>query len=318
MSTTRAYVSPLDRARANFPEYEEAKRTRENLLAVDLSDFRPDVAFDELHALFLERAAAGPITPDDLMRDFLPIAMRTAAGELMGTVVTRCAEECRLRPGELDARHRDPLLEALHADLSEVVDAARALAPLAEIATPDAAFQSRRVDDHDAFNLLAARHARIREAQHTLAGGHYDQSERLHSEARYVKGVELLFPDRDPIAWLTARRADNPRGKDHAPWAIGTQVIGHGDTEPPWPNDARLDQHVAAHRDFLVWAIDHDAELWVPTKAEHAAEAERLTNLTAPDPAALNDALNHHTNQIAHRARNSMGSGPAESSVRGW
>ena len=258
-------ASPLDRARANIPAYASAHAARENLTAIDLAEYDADAAFEALRALLHERAAAGPITAQDLNEDILPIAMRNITGDLLRTVITRCIAETRDLPAQLDAQHRDDLLNDLNDQLATVVEAASELAPLSDFATEADVLRSRRLDDYDEFRRLADQHRLIRDAQFQIAGTHYSQTEPLAGEARYLKELELQFPKDDPAAWLKDRASSN--------WMRPAVA--------PWGSEDRLTVTNTSTPDFFAWALESGAQLWVPTIAQHAAESRRLAQRAA-------------------------------------
>ena len=172
------------------------------------------------------------------------------------------------------------VLAALGDAMTQLQQEAETLAPLRQIATPEAAMASERFEDARRLQQILSDYAAIRTEQVRILRDRIGEDfAAKKSIAAFVSNVDEIFPLW--AVWLSHGYLEHRHREDRRPVA------------PPWPSRAHSD-----HATFALWALQHGARLWVPSLEEYqsaaAALRERATQPRTPhndgdwiDPASL-------------------------------
>lgn len=217
------------------------------------------------HALDLARTVADDVRSGDkvtgasVLAEAAALAQQSVARDLAVTALTHARIELLQDLDDAARSQWARFYAALNDELTETLTGLRAIANPRAILTAEAAINADRVDDHRRFNDLITQYVSIRGRQ-----------DRLDREAgvtpRFAESRLLRTPE---TAWPEWRR-----------YQLGGEWAVHPVTgEPPsHPLTAPWEQHGDAV-DVLLWALEANAELWVPTPRQLNAEGERLTAL---------------------------------------
>jgi hypothetical protein len=174
---------------------------------------------------------------------------------------------------ELDQAARDAypaLYRALADQFDEVAEQLTATPAPRQLTSAETAIDAGRVSDWQAWRELLDRHAQIRQQQGKLM--RLTGVTTPYTEAAFIRQPERLWPE-----WVTFYR-DGGRVADLDSPRRGEPIV------PPWPTDGdgRVPAAGAGSEAFVMWALEADAELWLPTPDELAKESRRLAALVTP------------------------------------
>jgi hypothetical protein len=175
------------------------------------------------------------------------------------------------RRDELANRHRGVILEALNEELEDLVEEARKLEPLADIADPDSAITARRVDDYECLKDIRTRYTTLRAAQvkeHRNQHGGDLGGRRVHALLLFVRSPLDVFP-----AYFEWKNA----GSVVPPWPVTDE--GSGGIEQVQPSGRRTLIQDCSSATFFEWSLTHNVALWAPTPSEFADAGAKLDKL---------------------------------------
>lgn len=155
----------------------------------------------------------------------------------------------------------DEVLPRLNAALVKILEAARELGDLAQVATPEAAFASDRLDDGRTFAALAEDYADIRREQYrvlTKHGGMDILRSKSSGAAAVLSNLEDVYDD-----WAVWIQYGYLERRDRA--------VQRPINPSWWPI-----QQATTTPEFFRWALTHGAALWVPTITQGGAYADTL------------------------------------------
>lgn len=159
------------------------------------------------------------------------------------------------------------LFRALADQFAEIVDGLTAMPRTGQLASAASAIDAGRVEDWQTWRGLLERHATIRQQQGKLM--RLTGVATPYTEAAFIRRPDRLMPD-----WAAYHR-DGGRILDPDSPDRGAAIT------TPWPTDVdgRVPAAGAASEAFVTWALEAEAELWLPTPDELAAESRRLAAL---------------------------------------
>lgn len=196
---------------------------------------------------------------------------------LVGDALNAARVSLASRLGDVVHAHADSMLAALNDRLRDVTTGCRALAktgPVERLLDGGSAFDDGRSEEFETFRELAARYADIRDAQSRLVRS---IRPRGQSSSRNVDEAEIFA---DTLSVMKHWAAWKEHGH-----VVQRKVGGKVQVTAPWPGSTRknLTDGTASKPEFLAWAVDSGAQLWVPTGAQLDAARERLQHeLDAP------------------------------------
>lgn len=262
----------LRMALETLPAWRDTYAAMERLAAAPTTTNTAPVA-DNVAAFALDAVRAGKPVPGDLEEQAGRAVLQLQARQGVIEGLQRANSEL---VGELDEAvmaGKAKLYAFLNDQLDTVFDAAVGLGDVSALLAAETVLATRRVEDHEAWTVLAGRYAGLRQAQATLdqaldtpLAGVIEPA----MEAKVMPGVEDAFPEWR--AWRTHGYLVDPSTGSRRPLS------------PPWPaprtSDPRnLKVSEASSPEFFAWAVDAEAGLWIPTPTQLVAEQERLSRV---------------------------------------
>lgn len=269
--------------RARIPGYSQAVAALDAATRLPLPTASAPTVLGQAAATVEERLLDGN-APDTA--ELLDIAA-TAEIEVNAVATARAAvtsvrERLKARTRDLLDQHaHTTVLAGLQEALSEVVAELQALAPLNQIIDDATAVASDRAADRQRLQALAGVYRTIRTEQRRIMKAFTGEDDLPVPEVAVIRNLTEVFALAVP--WRTHGFLIEDGGQ-------ATRSI-----TPPWPHrdddlagreraHATTSRHTfwtdASGSEFLLWALEAGAELWVPTGEEFNAASEKHHRLT--------------------------------------
>ncbi len=216
---------------------------------------------DNVEVELIDELAAGRGIPKDLERRAAKIHALITGHDAALAGLNRARTHLINQLDQTVRDNFDTMFTALNTRLGAVVAAVQGLGNLDGLSSADVAIAGNRAEEYRKLRSAGESYEEVRRAQLALmraSGDLESQGADIHyAEARLMPHTLDVFPE-----WPT--------------WILeGRHPLKN---PPPWPHGHTPTERntLGTGQEFMVWAVNHGAELWVPTRNQYADATREL------------------------------------------